>query len=90
MKGDFYSPITSTNSGESPFTNPQNYKVIAIPDLFKDFLINAMHSDWLKSEGQFEVAMAAEQLAEKGMQDAIDKVLRQEGQVQRMNMQYTY
>jgi hypothetical protein len=32
----------------------------------------------------------ADQLAEKGIQDAIDKVLRQEGQVQRMNMQYTY
>jgi hypothetical protein len=90
MKGDFYSPITQLNSGNSPSTAPSDYKIIAIPDLFKDFLINAMHSDWLKSEGQFELAMAAEQLAEKGTQDAIDKVLRQEGQVQRMNMQYTY
>ena len=90
MKGDFYSPITTAASGQSPYTDPQNYKLIPIPDLFKDFLINAMHSDWLKSEGQFEAAMAAEQMAEKGMQDAIDKVLRQEGQVQRMNMQYTY
>ena len=90
MKGDFYSPITTAASGQSPYTAPQNYKLIPIPDLFKDFLINAMHSDWLKSEGQFEAAMAAEQMAEKGMQDAIDKVLRQEGQVQRMNMQYTY
>lgn len=90
MKGDFYSPITITTAGQSPYQTPSNYKLIPIPDLFKDFLINAMHSDWLKSEGQFETAMAAEQLAEKGLQDAIDKVLRQEGQVQRMNMQYTY
>jgi hypothetical protein len=90
MRGDFYSPIVSTLSGQSPYTNPQNYKLIPIPDLFKDFLINAMLSDWLKSEGQFEAAIMADQLAEKGIQDAIDKVLRQEGQVQRMNMQYTY
>lgn len=90
MRGDFYSPIVSTVSGQSPYTNPQNYKLIPIPDLFKDFLINAMLSDWLKSEGQFEAAIMADQLAEKGIQDAIDKVLRQEGQVQRMNMQYTY
>jgi hypothetical protein len=90
MKGDFYSPVTQLNAGTSPLTNPGDYKIIPIPDLFKDFLINAMHADWLKSEGQFELAMAAEQLAEKGTQDAIDKVLRQEGQVQRMNMQYTY
>lgn len=90
MKGDFYSPVTQLDAGTSPLTAPNDYKIIPIPDLFKDFLINAMHSDWLKSEGQFELAMAAEQLAEKGTQDAIDKVLRQEGQVQRMNMQYTY
>lgn len=90
MKGDFYSPVSLLNAGESPFTLPGSYRIIPIPDLFKDFLINAMHADWLKSEGQFEIAMAAEQLAEKGTQDAIDKVLRQEGQVQRMNMQYTY
>lgn len=90
MKGDFYSPQALLDAGDSPSTNPSLYKVIPIPDLFKDFLINAMHADWLKSEGQFELAMAAEQLAEKGTQDAIDKVLRQEGQVQRMNMQYTY
>jgi hypothetical protein len=90
MKGDFYSPVTQLDAGTSPLTAPNDYKIIPIPDLFKDFLINAMHADWLKSEGQFELAMAAEQLAEKGTQDAIDKVLRQEGQVQRMNMQYTY
>jgi hypothetical protein len=47
-------------------------------------------SDFLKSEGRAEEAVLFEQLAEAAIQQQIDVLVRQQGQVQKLDMVYTY
>jgi hypothetical protein len=47
-------------------------------------------ADFLKSEGRAEEAVALDQLAEMAVQQQIDVLIRQQGQVQKLNMAYTY
>jgi len=46
-------------------------------------------ADYLRSEGQYEQASVAEADAEGVKAQEVDKIVRQEGQVRRMNV-YTY
>jgi hypothetical protein len=47
-------------------------------------------ADWLRSELQIEASQVAEAEAERYITDAIDIVLRQQKQVNRINMNQTY
>jgi hypothetical protein len=53
-------------------------------------LANSVSADFLKSEGRAEEAMVFEQLAESAIQQQIDVLVRQQGQVQKLDMVYTY
>jgi len=64
--------------------------MVEIPYRFKDFLINGISADFMRSEGRPEEANIFDQLAEVAVQQQIDVLLRQQGQVQRMNMVYSY
>jgi hypothetical protein len=61
-----------------------------IPFRFKGYIVNAASADFLRSEGRAEEADALEAMAEFAVQQQIDVLIRQQGQIQRMNMVYTY
>ena len=49
-----------------------------------------MSADFLRSEGRADEADALEGMAEFAVQQQIDVLIRQQGQVRKMNMVYTY
>jgi hypothetical protein len=52
--------------------------------------VNGIAADFMRSEGRAEEAAPLDGLAEFAVQQQIDVLIRQQGQVQRMNMVYTY
>jgi hypothetical protein len=64
--------------------------MVEIPYRFKDYLINGTSADFIRSEGRTEEANVFDQLAEVAVQQQIDVLLRQQQQVQKMKMVYTY
>lgn len=87
--GNLYNCIVATTAGQSPATTPSAWSLVEIPAIFSDFLVRACVSDFLRSEGQFEQAIVAEQEATAAMDREVDRILRSEGQVRRPNV-FTY
>jgi len=90
VKGDFWDANIATDRGIPPSTTSLNWSVVEIPYRFKDFLINGTSADFLRSEGRADEANIFDNLAEVSVQQQIDVLLRQQGQVMRMDMAYTY
>ena len=89
--GNFFFATTNVTSGITPANQTlETWKILEIPARFRDYLANSVSSDFLKSEGRAEEAMLFEQLAEAAIQQQIDVLVRQQGQVQKMDMVYTY
>lgn len=88
--GNFWTCIVATGAGTSPQNNSAYWKQVEIPARFKDYLVNGIAADFMRSEGRAEEAMPIDQLAEMAVQQQIDVLVRQQGQTQRMNMAYTY
>jgi len=89
-RGDFWTAIANVPLGNTPTNTSMYWKMEQIPYRFKDYLINGISADFLRSEGRADEANILDQLAETSIQQQIDVLLRQQGQVQRMNMVYTY
>jgi len=78
-------------AGASPSEQASEiWQIVEIPARFRDYLTNSVSSDFLKSEGRTEEAVVFEQLAETAIQQQIDILVRQQGQVQKLDMVYTY
>jgi hypothetical protein len=88
--GNFWNCVSAAGVGVSPNNNSQYWKQVEIPMRFKDYLVNGIAADFMRSEGRAEEAMPLDQLAEMAVQQQIDVLIRQQGQTQRMNMAYTY
>lgn len=88
--GNFWTCVVSASPANSPQNNSQYWKQVEIPARFKDYLVNGIAADFMRSEGRAEEAMPLDQLAEMAIQQQIDVLIRQQGQTQRMNMAYTY
>jgi len=89
-KGDFWVANVSAGLGVAPSNSSANWSILEIPYRFRDFLINGTSADFLRSEGRAEEANIFDNLAEVSIQQQIDVLLRQQGQVRRMDMVYTY
>ena len=90
VSGNFWDAVTSVSANIAP-QNPSAYwEMAAIPNRFKSYIVNASSADFLRSEGRAEEAQSLEGLAEFAVQQQIDVLIRQQGQIQRMNMVYTY
>lgn len=83
---NFYTCIDPAAPGESPATHPAKWKKVEIPYFAASYLPRAMHSDWLRSEMQFDLAQAVEQEAEFALTEEIGKVTKIQGQSQRLNI----
>jgi hypothetical protein len=89
-RGNFWTAKAVSSS--VPPTDPENiyWQQVSIPYRFKDFLVNGVTADFLKSEGRTDEGVVFDQLAEQAVQQQIDVLIRQQGQIQKMNMAYTY
>jgi len=91
--GNFYQCITATDAGEKPVSagvSSAKWSLVKIPYVLASFAARGAFADWLKSELQLEAAQLAEQEAQVALVDAIDVVLRQQKQINRLNMNRTY
>ena len=82
-RGNFYDCIATTTAGESPSSAPAKWSVVALPYIFRSYLIQAGHCDWLTSDGQTDKAGAYESLAISLLETEADKLQRQQGQAGR-------
>jgi hypothetical protein len=88
--GNFWNCISSVGAGVLPQNSSLYWRQVEIPARFKDYLVNGIAADFMRSEGRAEEAAPLDGLAEFAVQQQIDVLIRQQGQVQRMNMVYTY
>lgn len=89
--GNFFFAKTNVAAGVSPAgQTAEIWQIVEIPARFRDYLANSVSADFLKSEGRAEEALVFEQLAEAAIQQQIDVLIRQQGQVQKLDMVYTY
>jgi len=87
--GEFWNCIAET-IGVYPENNSLYWEPADIPYRFRDFLVNAVSCDFLRSEARFEEAEVLNNMSEVAIQQQIDVLLRQQQQVQKMKMVYTY
>lgn len=89
--GNFFFAKTNVSAGVSPADQTSEiWQILEIPARFRDYLANSVSADFLKSEGRAEEAVVFEQLAESAIQQQIDVLIRQQGQIQKLDMVYTY
>jgi hypothetical protein len=90
VSGNFWKAVKTAFAGNRPSNVNASWELVSIPYRFKDYLINGASADFLRSEGRADEANILDQLAETAVQQQIDVLIRQQGQVQKMNMVYTY
>ncbi len=88
--GNFYTCLATTNVGENPTTHPAKWAKIEIPYAFGPYMSWGSAADWMVSEGNVEGASVLEQKANGIIDLELDKVLRQQGQFDKINMTKTY
>lgn len=82
--GNFYEYTGETaQSGQIPPIGV--WQLVQIPRIFGSYLIHGCHADYLRSQGQMEEARAAEADASQAFDEAVDQVLRQQGQTRKIN-----
>jgi len=87
--GQLYDANAATLAGESPVSHASQWDLVEIPYIFQNYLIRGAYADYLRAMGSNELASAADMDAEAVMTLEADKLLRQQGQVKRLQM-FTY
>lgn len=87
--GNFYTCLVN-NTNTSPTINTVNWKRVNIPYIFGQYISRGCLADYLRSEGQFDSSQLAESEAKYFLDLEIDKVVRQQGQVQKYNFINSY
>lgn len=90
VAGNFWNAYSNAAVGVLPANPSFSWRLAEIPFRFKSYLVNSVSADFLRSEGRATEADSLEGMAEFAVQQQIDVLLRQQGQVRKMNMVYTY
>jgi hypothetical protein len=90
VSGNFWNALDEVPATVNPSNPSSAWQIVQIPFRFKGYLVNSVAADFMRSEGRAEEADALEGMAEFAVQQQIDVLIRQQGQIQRMNMVYTY
>jgi len=90
VEGNFWDAYSNAGVGVLPANPSFSWRLVEIPFRFKGYLVNSVSADFLRSEGRAQEADSLEGMAEFAVQQQIDVLLRQQGQVRKMNMIYTY
>lgn len=90
--GNFWNCVAvgATNAGENPTTHPAKWQKVNIPYIFGPYLAWGAAADWFISEGNIESGAVIEAKANAVLDQELDKVLRQQGQLSRINVTRTY
>lgn len=88
--GNFYNCLSDTNAGENPTTHPAKWQKVSVPYIFGPYMAWSAAADWMVSEGNVEAAAVLEQKANGILDLELDKMLRQQGQFDKLNMTNTY
>lgn len=86
--GDFYNCTVTTTAGQSPTTTPASWAVIALPYIFREYLVQGGYADWLTQDGQTDKSQAFEAVAQQLLELEADKVQRQQQQTNRLDWRY--
>ena len=78
------------NNNHIPEQNPTVWSKVKIPYIFAQYISRAVFADYLRSEGQFDSSQVAEAEAMHFLDLEVDKVVRQQGQIQTYNFIRTY
>lgn len=84
--GNFYESNASVAVNESPVTAASKWDIVEIPYIFQGYLIRGVYADYLRATGNNELAVQADADAEALLMIEADKLLRQQGQVKRLNV----
>lgn len=87
--GQLYDASAATSAGESPTSTASKWDLVEIPYIFQNYLIRGVYADHLRAMGNNELASAADMDAEAVITLEADKLLRQQGQVKRLQV-FTY
>lgn len=87
---NFYTCLIGPNNNHLPASNPTVWTKVSIPYIFGQYLPRAIFADYLRSEGQFDSSQIAEAEATHFLDLEVDKVVRQQGQIQTYNFIRTY
>lgn len=82
--GQFYDMTTDAAAGTVP-TDTSKWTVVSIPKIFENYLIRGIYADYLRANGQLEIAGLEDRTAEAFITVEADKVYRQQGQVKKLN-----
>jgi hypothetical protein len=82
--GQFYDMTTDAAAGVLP-TDTSKWTVVKIPKIFESYLIRGIYADYLRANGQLEIAAMEDRTAEAFLTVEADKVYRQQGQVKKLN-----
>ena len=82
--GQFYDMTTNATAGTVP-TDTSKWTVVSIPKIFENYLIRGVYADYLRANGQLEIAGLEDRTAEAFITVEADKVYRQQGQVKKLN-----
>ena len=85
--GHFYTRKANTANevGVAP-TVTDDWDKALIPKIFESYLIRGIYADYLRANGQAEIAATEDRNAEGTIVMEADKVYRQQGQVRRLNV----
>lgn len=84
--GNFYESNANAAVSESPETAATKWDIIEVPYVFQGYLIRGVYADYLRATGNNELAVQADADAEAVLTVEADKLLRQQGQVKRLNV----
>ena len=86
--GNFWEAKTVRSAGnhQPDSSDTTNWKKINIPKIFEHYLIRGVYADYLRANGQSELAMAEDRTAESMLTLEADKLYRQQGQVRRVSV----
>lgn len=84
--GNFYTANQSTSAGQTPLTHASKWDIVQLPYFLGEYLVRGVFADYLRTGNLPQSAAAAEADAEVAKQQAIDRVLRAQGQVRRMDV----
>jgi hypothetical protein len=79
--GNFYSTILST--ANEP--DHGDWSKVLMPKIFENYLIRGIYADYLRANGQSDIAASEDNNAEAMLVMECDKVYRQQGQISRLN-----
>jgi hypothetical protein len=84
FSGNFYN-CKVNNVNKRPSEHTDEWEKVQIPYEFAPYVARAVFADYLRSEGQMDSARIAEAEAQAFLDEEIDKISRQQGQIRRIN-----